>query len=145
MLLLSTPLGFAQMFDVFSNLLISAKPKTSILDSSLEEHADRLQALSCSRRNYVLGITSNGGSYPNGSTQILNGSTPRRSLFRSYITILDALKYPVIMLLLLVLTVSFWACFFIQVHLGIFRGYGFDQHIGTIFWLSCFTRICQIY
>uniref|UniRef100_A0A914EQC7 Uncharacterized protein n=1 Tax=Acrobeloides nanus TaxID=290746 RepID=A0A914EQC7_9BILA len=116
-------MGFAQMFDVFSNSLISAKPKTNILDISLEERAEHLQALSCARRNFVLGTTSNGGFYPNGNTPKTNNvAMPRRSLFRSYVAFLDALTYPFIMLLLLLLTVFSVSMVLINT-LGLLFGY----------------------
>lgn len=104
MLLLSTPLGFSRMFDIISRLLIAAKPKTSMLDISQEARAERLQDLSCARRNYMTGI--NGAFYLNEPTPVVSKDPlPRRSFFQGYMLVLDTLKYPMFMMILLLLTV----------------------------------------
>lgn len=117
LLLLSAPFGFAKMFDVFSGLLISPTP--SHFDRAAFAAAERLQTMSCVRQGgrpwptttVLHGYSANGdhrsGMNGLGDTPMLLDRGPQQArlqAMRRYMAILNALKYPLIMLLLVLLT-----------------------------------------
>lgn len=119
LLLLSAPFGFAKMFDVFSSLLISPGP--SHFDRAAIAAAERLQTMSCVRQGgrpwptstVLHGTVSNGdhlsGMNGGGDAPFLVDQRPRRAKLqtvRRYVAVLNAVKYPLIMLLLVLLTVG---------------------------------------
>ena len=130
-LLISTPLGFSKMFDLTSTLLIPSKSEN---EGSLDDcEVQRLQQLAQNRREHGTVImngnigTANGGSKTkdcltrkifDGSGDSQNTSRMKFNVTKKSIefikkvcnrigTVFELLKYPVIMLVLLILTVSF--------------------------------------
>jgi hypothetical protein len=126
-LLVSTPLGFSRMFDVCSNLLITPRSNNPMEPANFEEEVYKLELLDQQRKLRTI----NGSVYPrttfdsNGccltrnfdgsgdadiSLRVKSSFTPPkfsfiRRMLNRVLYVFELLKYPIIMLLLLLLTV----------------------------------------
>lgn len=164
LLLLSAPLGFATMFDDSSKMLFNNNKDSKSIDSSSSSTTSANDSTTQDQLDYRVRLRSNPespltrpGNGPFGDYRRLRTSTTMPSMLMPTVQqttkisrirrVINASAYPLVILALLLLTVSymfFFDLYYNLPNLGYYHFHCLDQHIAIIVRLSSFAWLCSI-